>query len=55
VLADHTPDPAIVAVVDEVTNRFGVDGLDALVTLAEARRVAAEQALAALADLAPER
>ena len=42
-------DPAIVESVNEVTNRFGVDGLDQLIDLAQARRAEAQAALDQLA------
>ena len=41
-------DPAVVAAVIEVRNRFGVSGLRAMIHLAQVEIVAAEQAIAEL-------
>ena len=45
-------DPAIADMVEQVTNRFGVDGLDQMILLAQRNRIAAEEALAQLAEAA---
>jgi phage gp36-like protein len=45
-------DPAIAEMVEQVTNRFGIDGLDQLILLARQNRVDAEAALRELSDTA---
>lgn len=45
----HEADPALVELVTEVTNRFGVEGLDQLVALAQARRAEVVATLDSLA------
>lgn len=44
------PDPALVELVTEVTNRFGVHGLETMIRLADESLDEAEHALAALGD-----
>jgi hypothetical protein len=43
-------DPAIAEMVEQVTNRFGVDGLDQMILLAQRSKVTAEAAVAQLAE-----
>lgn len=43
-------DPVIAEMVEQVTNRFGVDGLEQMIALAQQNKVTAEAALAQLAE-----
>lgn len=45
-------DPVVAQTVEEVTNRFGVDGLNDMIALAKANLARAEAAAAELATLA---
>jgi hypothetical protein len=50
-MADHEIDPVIVEYVEHTRDRFGVRGLEDMITLAEEQLVGARKALQELSDL----
>jgi DNA-binding SARP family transcriptional activator len=51
--SEPTPDPAVVEVVENISNRFGAQGLCDLIALAREELARAEEALLRLVELAP--
>ncbi len=51
-MSDHDTDPAVLEAVQNIANRFGVPGLEALIVAADEELVRARAALAELAELA---